>query len=135
MAAKQFNFHGNTQELDQASPTDPSARLAVIDTDEFAQKENLSAEDKALVERRLMEVCQATPGDLFMVTSKPVEAPFPRYDSFDGDPEQLAVKLAEDGFDLEQVLYYEQSFGPNRPEVVEALQTLIGLEQEQTVSA
>jgi hypothetical protein len=70
-----------------------------------------------------------------VVTTTPIAAPTPRYDSYDGDPEEFVVRLLEDGFDLEQVLYYEESFGPKRPEMIAALQEAIDLEKEQTVSA
>jgi hypothetical protein len=135
LALKQFNFHGNTQEVGEAAPTDPLARLSVLDTDEFAERKDLTQEDKLLIERHLAWLARESPNELLLVTSKPVEAPFPRYDSFDGDPEQLVAKLAEDGYDLNQILYYETSFGPKRPEVVKALQELIEVEAEQTVSA
>jgi len=134
-ARKQFNFHGNTQELDEATPSDPLNRLALFDTDEFALNENLSPEDKALVESRLIEVCQTSPNDCFVVTTTPIAAPFPRYDAFDGDPLSLIVKLSEDGFDLEQVLHYERTFGPKRGEIILALEEAVDLERENTVVA
>jgi hypothetical protein len=134
-ALKQFNFHGNTQDLGQATPSDPMHRLAVLDTNEFAAAEDLSPEDKQAVETKLLLVAQESPNDLFVVTTTPIAAPTPRYDSYDGDPEEFVVRLLEDGFDLEQVLYYEESFGPKRPEMIAALQEAIDLEKEQTVSA
>ena len=134
-ARRQFNFHGNTQELDQATPSNPLDRLALYDTDEEANAEQWDAETKLMVETKLMQIAQTTPGDLLVVSGTPISAPFPRYDAFDGDPEQLVMKLAEDGFDLDQVLYYEQVFGPKRSEVIEALQEMIELEKEHTVSA
>ena len=135
MARKQFNFHGNTQELDQATPSDAVNRIAVYDTDEEAEKEGWDSATKTLVEEKLIGICQTTPNDLLLVTGTPISAPFPPYDAFEGDPEQLVMKLAEDGFDLDQVLYYEQVFGRKRPEVIEALQEMIEMEKEHTVSA
>ena len=39
-----------------------------------------------------------------------------------GDPDELVLKLVEQGHDLERVLHYERTFGPKRPEIIEALE-------------
>ena len=134
-AAKQFSFNGRTQELDRATPSPMTDRLAVIDTEEMAEKMGWGVEVKELVEGQLLDMARTSPNDLFVVTTTPIQAPFPRYDTWDGDYEALAVRLTEDGFDLSQVLYYENTFGPKRPGMIAALEEMLVLEGEQTVSA
>src|SRR5262252_6127672 len=52
-ALEHFTFRGSTQLIDEATPTDPVNRLSVCDTDEMAEAEGWSDEDKLLVEQRL----------------------------------------------------------------------------------
>jgi hypothetical protein len=70
-----------------------------------------------------------------MVTDSPIAPPFPAYDAFDGEPEQLMVKLVEDGHDLPLILHYERTFGKKRPEIIDALERTIEFREEHTVSA
>lgn len=135
-ALRHFAFRGNTQEQDEATPTDPMLRLAVFDTDEFALREHLSDQEVELVEARLMELAQTTPEECLYVESTPIAPPFPRYDEWQGpDVEMLMVKLIEDGHDLALVLHYERTFGPKRPEIIEALEQSIELQKEDVVPA
>jgi hypothetical protein len=134
-AVKTFDFRGNTQELDQATPTDPLQRLALYDTDEEAEREQWDRETREVVERKLIEITRESPNDLILITTHPIEAPFPRYDGWEGSAKDLVARVMEDGFDLEQVLYYEMTFGPKRLEVVGTLEAMIEVEKEQTVNA
>jgi hypothetical protein len=135
-ALRHFQFRGNTQHEDEATPSDPMLRLAIYDTDEMAQVNNWGDGTKALVEQRLQQLCLDAPSECLMVMDTPVSKPFPAYDEWDGpDTEQLMVKLIEDGHDLPLVLYYERTFGPQRPKIIEALEETIEAQKESVVSA
>jgi hypothetical protein len=135
-AIKHFDFRGNTQGEDEATPTDPMQRLSVFDSQEAAQENHWDEEMLALVESRLTEAAQVSTQELILVSDKPIAAPFPAYDTWDGpDVEMLVVKLIEDGHDLPLVLHYERSFGPRRANIIEALETTIELQKENVISA
>ena len=135
LALKHFTFHGNTQDAGEAIPTDPMARLAVFDTDELAQEEGWTEDDKELVESWLSRHAIDAPSELLFVDSQPIAAPFPNFDSWEGDATKLAIKLIEDGHDLQTVYYYETTFGLKRPDVIAALEQAIEIEKEHTVTA
>ena len=135
-ALKHFDFRGNTQSEDEATPTDPMLRLAVFDTQEAAQEEGWDEEIVGIVESRLTQAALEVPSEMLQVTDTPIAAPFPRYDTWDGpDPDMLMARLIEDGYDLPLVLHYERTFGPKRPHIIKALETTIELQKELTVSA
>jgi len=134
-ALKHFDFRGQTQQVDEATPTDPLLRLSVFDLDEAAQQNNWDAATKAEVGAKLDYWAENSQQQVLKVASKPIAAPFPNYDVYERPVEQLIVKLVEDGHDLAQVLYYEQSYGPNRPEVVEALEISVENMKAETISA
>ena len=135
-ALKHFDFRGNTQGEDEATPTDPMQRLSVYDTQEAAQEFGWSDEELELVERRLTEAAMTSPSEIIQVTDSPITAPFPRYDEWDGpDTEMLMVKLIEDGHDLPLVLHYERTFGKRRPKIIAALEETIELQKESVVHA
>jgi hypothetical protein len=121
-AERHFSFPGLTQHEDEATPSDPIYRLSVFDTDEAAEKEGWDAATKAEVEQTLMRKSQTAPQNILVITDTPIAAPFPRYDEFVGDPDELVLKLAEDGHDLDRVLHYERTFGQRRVDVIEALE-------------
>lgn len=135
-ALSHFDFRGNTQSEDEATPTDPTNRLSVFDTEEFAQAEHLNDDEKALVEARLQQLCIEAPSECLLVMDAPIAAPFPAYDDWDGpEVEQLMVKLIEDGYDLALILHYERTFGPKRERIIDALERTIELQKEQTILA
>lgn len=121
-AEKHFSFPGRTQHEDEATPSDVSYRLSVFDTDEQEYDE----ETKALVEETLRRKAVTAPQNIMVVETTPIAAPFPAYDTYAGAPEELVLKLVDDGHDLSVVLHYERQFGPKRPEVIEALE--VGVE-------
>lgn len=121
-AAKHFSFHGLTQHEDEATPSEPDYRLSVYDTDAEAEKHGWDAETKAEVEAVLVRKAQTAPQNILLVKTTPIPAPYPAYDSYVGDAEQLVYKLVEDGHDIPTVLHYEREFGPKRPDVIEALE-------------
>ena len=134
-ALRHFNFHGNTQDSGEAVPTDPINRLSVFDTDEAAQAQNWSSEEKALVEQQLVEWANSVPSEILLVASEPIGPPYPRYNDFEGTPVELVVKLIEDGHDLQSALYYEQVFGLKRAEIIEALEQAIEVERRHVITA
>lgn len=134
-ALKHFNFHGNTQDIGEAIPTDPLARISVFDSDEVAKEEGWDEATQAEVEAKLREYAANDPMSFLIVETTPIAAPFPAYDSYEGDTQALVVKLIEDGYDVEQVLYYERIFGQKRPEIIAALEEAVEVKQEMVVSA
>lgn len=134
-ALDHFNFRGNTQDIGEAIPTDPVQRLSIFDTDEMAVQENWSEADKQLVEDRLCDLALSTPQEVLLVADTPITKPFPNYDTYDGDPTDLVVKLIEDGFDLEYVMHYERTFGPQRTPVIDALENALEVQREQVITA
>lgn len=121
-AERHFSFPGLTQHEDEATPSDPAYRLSVFDTDEAAEKNEWDAETKHMVEDTLQRKAVTAPQNIMVVETTPISAPFPAFDAYAGDPDELVLKLAEDGHDLATVLHYERTFGPKRPEVIEALE-------------
>lgn len=135
-ALQHFDFRGNTQLRDEATPSDPMQRLAVFDTDEFAEAEHLTEDEKQMVETRLLQLCSEAPSECIVVTSKPISAPYPAWDEWDGeDTEALMMKLVEDGHDLDLVLHYERTFGTKREKVIAALEEAIEIRNELIVKA
>jgi len=124
-AIKHFDFRGNTQMQDEATPSDPMNRLSVFDSDVVAKEQGWDADTQAEVEAKLDEYANLSVQEVMKVTGKPIQPPFPNYDIYDGDPEALAVRLQEDGHDFENVLYYEETFGPRRPEVIAVLRRVV----------
>ena len=133
MAERHFSFRGNTQDLGQAVPTDPLARLAVYDTDEAAREEGWDEETKQFVEDRLERYALEDPDTFLLVTSTPIAPPYPAFDTDSRDPQELIVKLIEDGHDVELVLHYERVFGAKRPEVIEMLEQAVEVKKEMVI--
>jgi hypothetical protein len=130
-AHKTFAFRGRYQHIDEATPADIAYRLSVLDTEQQGWDE----ETRLLVEARLVEL-EPLNDDFFIATEKPLDAPFPKWDTSELPAFQLVANLVEMGFDLSQALSYERVFGPARAEVIEALEAVIADQQvEETVSA
>jgi hypothetical protein len=135
-AIQNFDFRGNTQSEDEATPTDPIQRLSVYDTDEQAQAHGWDEETQAFVEARLTELALNAPSECIQITDAPIAPPFPRYDEWDGpSPDMLIVRLIEDGHDLPLILHYERTFGRKREKIIKALEETIEAQKEMTVSA
>jgi hypothetical protein len=124
LARKSFALRGFKTEMDEVTEVSPITRLSPFDTDLEAEINNWDAETKALVEEQLMKIANDQASDIIFVAPTPVEAPWPRYDDFDGLPEELLAKLQEDGHDLSTVLRYEKQ-QQNRPSVIEMLEAAI----------
>jgi hypothetical protein len=134
-ALKHFGFRGNTQEADQATPSNPLLRLSIFDTDEMAKRNGWDEETQALIEAKLDDWASQCPDEILKVTTTPIQPPYPNWDEDDRPPEQLIVRLQEDGYDFENVLYYEKVFGRNRPDVVAALELAIENTRAEQVMA
>jgi hypothetical protein len=134
-AIRHFNFHGNTQDLGQAVPTNPIDRMSVFDTDVAAKEEGWDEATQRLVEDRLRRYAEDEPSTFLIVTTSPIGKPFPAYDEYEGDPKLLADLLDSLGCDLEEALYYEKVFGPKRPEIIEALELALEEKRELEVTA
>ena len=118
-----FDFHGLFQFEDEATPVPPAYRVSVYDTDEQASANEWDEETKAFVEQKLLSA-RSLGRDFVLVQEVALEAPWPSYDSFEGDPEALVVLALDLGFSLEDCIAYESSkWGQRRPDVLEALQT------------
>jgi hypothetical protein len=130
-AHKTFAFRGRYQHIDEATPADIAYRLSVLDTEQMGWDD----ETRKLVEAKLIEL-EPLNDDFFIATEKPLDAPFPNWDTSELPAFKLVASLVEMGFDLGQALSYERVFGPHRDEVIEALEAVIADQQvEETVSA
>lgn len=134
-ALKHFDFKGNTQLQDESTPSDPLLRLSVFDSDEAAKANSWDEATQAEVEAKLDQWALVSTQEVLKVTTHPIEPPFPNYDIYEKGPDQLIVKLQEDGHDFETVLYYEQVFGPKRPEIIAALELAVSNLKAETISA
>lgn len=123
--------HGRTLEMDQVTKTPLLGRLSMYDTGSPAAQAEFEAIDRALqgqehvklprgqrwkdgdAERitieRLLSTSERTRGaDFALFEEQPVPAPWPTYDSFPGNEEDLLEVLIEQGHHLPQVLAYER---------------------------
>lgn len=104
------------------TPIDPALRYGVFDPTWLLQEHPTLDVDK------VHEFLQGRPecGNDYLAISRPkLEAPWPSYDEFRGvkgtpTPERIAERVKEDGYDVFQVIMYEQENG-NRQEVIDAL--------------
>lgn len=135
-ALKHFTFHGNTQDQGEAMPTDPVLRLSLVDTDEWAERDGWTDDDRILVEQRLSELAGTSPDQVLVVMDTQFTAPYPAYDDYEGDGQALVIKLIEDGHDLERVQAYEKaSYGPRRENVLMWLEDAIETRRQMEITA
>jgi hypothetical protein len=128
-ALNTFPFRGRYQHIDEATPADIAYRLSVFDTD----TQNYDPETKLLVEQTLLGL--EASGDFFIATEKPLEAPFPNWDTSELPAYQLVAAAVEMGFDLQDILSYERVFGPKREAVIEALEETLKDRQVEEIPA
>jgi len=93
LALRHFSFHGNTQDVGEAVPTNPMDRVAVFDTEEAAVENAWDEATQREVEDKLRQFAADDPGSFLIVDSTPMVAPFPNYDTYEGDATALMVKL------------------------------------------
>jgi hypothetical protein len=115
-------FNGAYQELDEATHIQPDYRIGVLDTLVEQQQRMWSDETRELVEKTLIELQYFD--NVLLLPSTHIPPPWPTYDDWAGTPEELVVRLGEQGFDLETTLEYELA-SKNRPEVVKELETAL----------
>jgi len=131
MARQRFSFNGFYQEEDMVSIVSPDYRISAFDSRLAQVEHGWTDDERELVERVLLRECELMPQDLFVIEEARAEPPWPNYDSFAGNRTQLLKKLVEDGFELSEVLRYEQET-QNRPEIVAMLEKAV---DEDLVSA
>jgi hypothetical protein len=134
-ALKHFSFRGNTQLEDEATPSNPLLRLSVFDSDEMARREGWDRETQAEIEAKLDDWALQCPDEILKVMDTPISAPWPTWDEDDRPPSQLIVRLQEMGFDFQEVLYYEKTFGLKRPDVIAELEKALERSKEQIIQA
>lgn len=101
---------------------DPFTRCGSFDSDVEAERNNWSAEDKALVE----EVLKRGSGTLYVVADVPrVAKPWPKYDEIVGEDaaKQIAFQVELLGLNPGDVARYEQENG-KRADVIAAMTAL-----------
>jgi hypothetical protein len=94
-----FKLRGLQQYEDEATPVPPTNRIAVFDTEEEQAKRNWDDDYRASVEQRLL-AAKSFGRSFVLVPEIAIEAPWPRYDVFDGSPEELVEQVDVLGYDL-----------------------------------
>jgi hypothetical protein len=127
LARQMWSFNGFYQEEDMVSIVAPDYRISAFDS-RLAQAENdWTDEERELVETVLSRTAERFPQDLIVIEEKRVAIPWPTYDTFPGEVDELLLKIEADGFALTDILAYEQE-NQNRPEVIAALEEAIDLD-------
>lgn len=107
---------------------DPFTRCGSFDSDVEAERNNWTAEDKALAE----EVLRAGAGTLYVVADAPRAAkPWPRYDEIVGEDaaKQIAWQVEQLGLDPGAVIRYEHE-NLKREDVIAAVQALVPSDED-----
>lgn len=137
-------IHGQTVMGDEVTPTPFIDRLSVFDTEEMAAREQWDARTvtdvygktfpfKEYVEKVLSERAVDHP-DFRLVVEAPAEPPWPNYMEYRGSLEQLVERLVEDGYDLPEVIRFEEQSG-HRQAVIDALRVTIREQQAEIAEA
>ena len=133
LALSRFYLTGGLpQNVDEATHVEPDHRIGRFDSRDAQLQNGWSDEERELVENELLRHCNIYPEQLARVPEAVVPAPWPAYDTFKGSPAQLTKKVAEDGYDVHEVIAYEMA-NQNRDVVVAALGQLAA-EQVETLS-
>jgi hypothetical protein len=133
-------IRGQTVLGDEVTPTPFLDRVSVFDTDEEAAREDWEGKTftdprgnvwpfKDYVEDVMSKLAVNHP-DFRQIIQRPAEPPWPNYLQFRGPLERLVEKLVEEGFDLREVLRFEQETG-HREAVIEALQARLAQQKEE----
>ena len=123
LALAHWSFNGFYQEADEVTIVPPDYRIGVFDSDQAQSDNQWSDETRLRVETELSRLAGLY-DDMLIVPRTTLPAPWPNYDSFEGTLAALMRKLVDDGYDLNQVLLYEEE-SQKRPEVITALEELI----------
>lgn len=114
-ALERFTFPGKGYDEDL------TRRLSVFDTEAAQEIFEWSDETREAMENRLRAV--HSNGIDFIEVEKPrVPAPFPHFDNL-SDPDEIAAKIRDLGFDVGSVIQYETE-NRNRADVIAALEAL-----------
>jgi hypothetical protein len=133
-ALNSFSFQGWYQEADEATMVPLDYRIGLYDTNEGARDGNWDEATKTYVEEFLVALQYY--GDIAKCPEIVMTPPWPKYDTYRGQPAQLIRKLVDEGHDLNYVLAYESSDGPQRQSVIDALvdalsnDSMLGKEEE-----
>jgi len=124
LCKQSWTFNGFYQEQDEVTPVEPDYRLGLFDSIKAQIDNGWTDEERRLVEEALERTAVREPNSVIVVHEARLEPPWPTYDSFTGSVNELCTKIAEDGYDLETVLTYEEE-NQDRPEIVAAFRQLI----------
>jgi hypothetical protein len=128
-----FGFKGRYQHVDEATPVEITYRISVLDT----RKQGWDDEVRQIVEAELVRKAGINT-DFFIAEATPIAEPFANWDEWEKPVHQLVSMLVDMGYDLQLALDYERLFGPDRPQVIEALEACLAaapVPMEETVSA
>lgn len=131
----QVGINGRTTDADEVTLSPLIQRVSVFDTEEQARREQWGARTyvddygkthdfREYVEGWLAQRA-ATHGDFRLVTEILPEPPWPNYLEYRGSLDSLMERLLDDGFDLGEVLRYEEKVA-KREQVIERLRAEIG---------
>ena len=135
-ALGRFVFQGWYQEQDEATMVPLDYRIGLYDTDLAARDGGWDDETKTFVEQQLIALEHY--GDIAPCPVVVLTPPWPKYDEYKGTPQQLMRKLVDEGHDLDKVLAYESSDGPQRQAVIDALVDVLSnesMDREEEVLA
>lgn len=140
-AERHFSPNGRTTEQDEVTLTPLIGRLSVYDTEAEKEIAKYDAIDeqmlgetipgsrgqiwergtlKAMVEEKLS--ARAASSQTFaLVVEAPMSPPWPAYDAFPGEVEDLVATIQAQGHHIPPIVVYERQ-NQNRPEVVAALE-------------
>jgi len=125
-AQRHFVHQGLGVYEDRVTQEDPAGRYSVFDSVSFAQAHRLDDAEREKIEQFLLGRFEH--GIDFIMVAKPATpAPWPNYDAFQ-DAAQIAQRVREDGYDLDQVIAYE-SENAARQQVLDALEALRSTEE------
>jgi len=130
-ANRTFSFHGRTQHIDEATPTEIVSRLSLFDT----EAQGYDEKTRLFVEEELRKYAIQTPQAFFIAEETPLPAPYPTWDTSQKPGFELVTGLVDMGFDLNAALAYERTFGPQRDTVIEALEAVIADRQQDVITA
>jgi hypothetical protein len=154
-AERRFDTYGRTYEVDEVTPTPLVGRLSIYDTLSDENQGLYETIDRGLqgqphadldidevwkvgdaqriVERKLVARA-ATSNDFALFEEAEIAPPWPAFDAFPGDTEDLLGVLVAQGHHLPQVLAYEKQH-QHRADVIAGLEQLIAETREADVPA
>lgn len=117
------SWNGSYQMSDEVTTVPPDYRIGAFDSVEAQRDQNWTDELRVEVEQALIKNAEHT-DNILVVPSSLIPPPWPRYDEYLGDVDQLIQVLVEQGHSLSETLAYERA-NQDRPEIVDALESLL----------